>query len=120
MVRVANNYSAVTGACLMTPRATFDEVGGLSEQFPLNFNDVDYCLKVQARRSARRVRPRHGAVPLRVVEPVAEGYSPWELDQFRQRWRHATIEDPYVNPNFHPTAGSMVPPVYRPDGSVLV
>ena len=34
--------------------------------------------------------------------------------------RHATTVDPYVNPNFHPTAGSMVPPVYRPDGSVLV
>ncbi len=119
VVRVANNYSAVTGACLMTPRATFDEVGGLSEQFPLNFNDVDYCLKVQA--VGQRVVYDPDTVLFHFESSSRpEGYSPWELEQFRQRWRHATIVDPYVSASFHPTAGSMVPPVYRPDGSVLV
>jgi GT2 family glycosyltransferase len=119
VIRVANNYSAVTGACLMTPRATFDEVGGLSEQFPLNFNDVDYCLKVQA--VGQRVVYDPDTVLFHFESSSRpEGYSSWELEQFRQRWRHATREDPYVSRNFHPTAGSMIPPVYRPDGSVLV
>lgn len=40
------NYLAVTAACLMTPRKVFDEVGGLSEDFVVAFNDIDYCLKV--------------------------------------------------------------------------
>ena len=44
-VFIARNCLAVTGACLMTPRSTFDEVGGLSSAFPVNFNDIDYCLK---------------------------------------------------------------------------
>jgi hypothetical protein len=49
-----------------------------------------------------------------------EGYSPWELDLFRERWRYAAARDRYISPNFHPTAGAMVPPVYRPDGSVMI
>ena len=40
----------MTGACLMTPRETsFEEVGGLSTEFPVDYNDIDYCLKLRAR-----------------------------------------------------------------------
>jgi GT2 family glycosyltransferase len=41
-------FLAVTGACLLTPRSSFEEVGGLSEWLPLSYNDVDYCLKLRA------------------------------------------------------------------------
>lgn len=44
--------SAVTGACLLTRREHFESVGGLCLDLPLNYNDVDYCLK--QRRSGRR------------------------------------------------------------------
>ncbi|KQR16695.1 glycosyltransferase [Cellulomonas sp. Leaf334] len=40
------DYIAVTGACLLTRTELFQRVGGLTESLPLNFNDVDYCLKV--------------------------------------------------------------------------
>src|SRR5262249_29700959 len=44
------NYSAVTGACLMTRADVFAEVGGLNEQdLAVAYNDVDYCLKVRQR-----------------------------------------------------------------------
>ncbi|WP_315097935.1 glycosyltransferase [uncultured Cellulomonas sp.] len=42
------DYIAVTGACLLTRLDLFTQVGGLTEALPLNFNDVDYCLKVGA------------------------------------------------------------------------
>ena len=46
LLRVAHQCSAVTAACLLTRRADFHLVGGLDEfRFPVNFNDVDYCLK---------------------------------------------------------------------------
>jgi O-antigen biosynthesis protein len=45
----AQNLSALTGACLMMRRAVFDEVGGFDEQFAVNFNDIDLCLKVRAK-----------------------------------------------------------------------
>jgi GT2 family glycosyltransferase len=119
VVRVANNYSAVTGACIMTPRATFDEVGGMSLGFPLNYNDVDYCLKV-------------GAIGQRVVyDPDTVLYhfesstrSPdvmrAELDALRARWMYAIDRDPYDNPNFSRASVHMVTPIYHPDGSVFV
>lgn len=41
-------FSAVTAACLLVRKATFEAVGGLNErQLQVAFNDVDFCLKVQ-------------------------------------------------------------------------
>ena len=34
----------------MTRRELFDRVGGLSTSFPVNYNDVDYCLKLRQSR----------------------------------------------------------------------
>ena len=45
LLRVAREVSAVTGACLATPRAVWDELGGLSSEFAVAFNDIDYCLR---------------------------------------------------------------------------
>ena len=47
-LRVDQNYTAVTAACLMIRKSVYDEVGGLDEQdFKVSYNDVDLCLKVQ-------------------------------------------------------------------------
>jgi O-antigen biosynthesis protein len=97
-VLVAQNYLAVTGACLMTPRADFDRVGGLSTTFPVNYNDMDYCLKLIA--EGRRV----------VYDPDTVLYhfesssrttvvEDWEKEQLRARWLPITSVDPYSNPH---------------------
>jgi GT2 family glycosyltransferase len=41
------NYSAVTGACIMVRKHIFDEVGGFDEKLAIAFNDVDLCLKIR-------------------------------------------------------------------------
>jgi O-antigen biosynthesis protein len=41
------NYMSVTGALTMTTKQAFNKVGGWSEEFPLEYNDVDYCLKLR-------------------------------------------------------------------------
>ncbi|NBY58311.1 MAG: glycosyltransferase [Actinobacteria bacterium] len=46
-VRVQREASSVIAACLLTSRKVFEEVGGLSTQFPGNWNDIDFALKVQ-------------------------------------------------------------------------
>lgn len=46
---VNREVSGVTGACTGIRRDTYLEVGGLTEQLPLNFNDVDFCYKITAR-----------------------------------------------------------------------
>jgi GT2 family glycosyltransferase len=43
------NYSAVTGACLVLRKSVFEEARGLNENnLSVAFNDVDLCLKVKA------------------------------------------------------------------------
>lgn len=47
---LTSDMSAVTGACLIVRRSIYEEVGGLDAvNLPVSFNDVDFCLKVQAR-----------------------------------------------------------------------
>ena len=41
------DFSAVTGACLLVKASVWDEVGGLDEAFAVAFNDVDFCLRVR-------------------------------------------------------------------------
>lgn len=40
------DYSMVTGACQMTRRSLYDELGGYDEELAVGFNDSDYCLRV--------------------------------------------------------------------------
>ena len=42
----AQDYSAVTAACMMVKREAFDKVHGLSEEFQVAFNDIDFCLRL--------------------------------------------------------------------------
>lgn len=46
--QVRQQLSAVTGACLLIRRDVYDAVGGLDEAFQVAYNDVDFCLRVQA------------------------------------------------------------------------
>lgn len=40
---IDRNVIAVTGACLMVHRDKFEAAGGMSEELPVAFNDVDLC-----------------------------------------------------------------------------
>ena len=44
--QIAREVSGVTGACIAIRRAVYSEVGGMSVQFPNNFNDIDLCFKL--------------------------------------------------------------------------
>lgn len=46
--QVTQNYSAVTGACLLIRKSIYEELGGLDEiAFPVPYNDVDICIKIK-------------------------------------------------------------------------
>jgi GT2 family glycosyltransferase len=117
-VRVANNYLAVTGACLMTRRKVFDEVGGLSPLFPLSYNDVDYCLKLRT-QGLRVVYDPDTVLYHFESSSRSPDVSDWELELLQDRWRAEAWVDPYSNPNFDQHSIHRVPPVYLADGSRL-
>jgi len=46
--QLTQNYSAVTGACLLVRKDLYDSMGGLDEvDLKVFFNDVDFCLRVR-------------------------------------------------------------------------
>ena len=46
-LRLIQNYSAVTGACLVVRKSLYWEVGGMDgKHLTVAFNDVDFCLKL--------------------------------------------------------------------------
>jgi GT2 family glycosyltransferase len=99
-LKIARNLLAVTGACLMTPSELFAEVGGLSVTYPINYNDVDYCLKV--RGSGHRVVYDPDLV-MRHFESSSRSsdVADWEKEKLLGRWAGATNPDPYSNPYLH-------------------
>ena len=44
---VAQNMSAVTGACLVVRKSLYQQVGGLEEELQVAFNDIDFCLRLR-------------------------------------------------------------------------
>jgi O-antigen biosynthesis protein len=117
MLKVANNFQAVTGACLMSRRAVFDEVGGLSMLFPLNFNDIDYCLKLREQHLRAVVDPDTILYHYESSSRQAD-VSEWEIRLLQERHSSA-VPDPYYNPGFLETSLNYVAPVTLADGSVL-
>jgi GT2 family glycosyltransferase len=97
-VLVAQNYLAVTAACLMTTRDAFEEAGGFSTLFPNNYNDMDFCLKL--RTTGRRVVYDPDTVLYHFESSSRDNeVADWEKDQLRHRWLPLTIVDPSTNPN---------------------
>lgn len=93
------NYLAITGACLLMSRKKYDEAGMMDETFPVNFNDVDLCLKL-IEQGYRNVYSSQ--VLLYHYESVSrvKGYKASEMHRFVNKWDHLTVskEDPYYNP----------------------
>ncbi len=98
-LQVTRNYSSVTGACLLTRREVFHEVGGFDEErLPVTFNDVDLCLKM--RRAGylivytpfAKLYHHESATRRRSVEAR-------ETEVMRERWAELLVRDPYYNPN---------------------
>ena len=95
--RVARNYSAVTAACMLTPRRTFLELGGFDEQhFEVAYNDVDYCYRL----GEQGLRSVYCAdAELYHHEGHSRGFfdRPQEVAAFRRKY--AGKRDPYYSPH---------------------
>ena len=40
------NYSAVTGACMVLKKELYMKAGGMDENLPIAYNDIDFCIKI--------------------------------------------------------------------------
>ncbi len=104
--RLVQNYTAVTAACLLIRKTTFEEVGGLEERnLPVSFNDADLCLKVHAAGYRNLWTPfaelYHHESASRGQEdtPEKQARCKQEVDYMIERWVDILRMDPAHNPN---------------------
>jgi len=117
-ILVAANYLAVTGACLATRREVFEEVGGMSPLFPLNYNDVDYCLKVW--HSGRRVVYDPDTVLMHFESASrATTVCDDELRLLRGRWDHVIANDRFYPSGLSSKSVHFVPPIELHNGDLI-
>jgi GT2 family glycosyltransferase len=93
---ITRDVSAVTGACMAMRRSVFEQAGGFDEAFPVNYNDVDLCLRV---REAGYAVVMETAAVLRHDEATTRepGRSLHERELFYERW-HMRMHDPFYSP----------------------
>ncbi|HKM05097.1 MAG TPA: glycosyltransferase family 2 protein [Lachnospiraceae bacterium] len=103
----AQNVSAVTGACLMVARDLYDKLGGLSDDFAVALNDVDFCLRVREEGYLNVFTPFaelfHFESKSRGMDDKGDRASRYEeeCNQFKIKWKEVLEKgDPYFNINF--------------------
>nr|WP_246732888.1 glycosyltransferase family 2 protein [Methylobacterium sp. BTF04] len=103
---LAQEVSAVTGACLAMRASVFAEVGGFDgARLAVAFNDVDLCLRVRA--AGYRIvwtpyaRLVHHESKSRGAEDTPEKRARFEAEVrvMQERWGPQLRADPYYNPN---------------------
>lgn len=99
--KVIRNFSVVTGACAMTKRSLFQELGGLNEQYRIDYNDVDYCLRARAKGYCVVFTPY---AELTHHESITIGSRAGQTQRpeerlLRTQWADVIAHDPYYNPN---------------------
>lgn len=102
----AQDYSAVTAACMLVKRSAFDEVGGLTEELAVAFNDIDFCMKLRQAGYLIVYNPYaelyHYESKSRGLEDTPEKVARFnkEMQIFERRWPDIMRDgDPYYNPN---------------------
>lgn len=100
------DYSAVTAACLMTKKSVFEAVNGLSEDFVVALNDIDYCMKVRTLGKLVVYTPYaelyHYESKSRGLEDTPEKVERFntESKKFIDKWNTELLSgDPYYNIN---------------------
>jgi GT2 family glycosyltransferase len=88
-----------SGALLATPRALFNEIGGLDTRYaPAYYEDTDYCFQVREQGLAVYYQPQctvihlEGATAGHQVTHGAKRYQLFNHERFVERWQ-ATLKD---------------------------
>lgn len=97
--RVVRPCSAVTGACLISRRSVFEQVGRFDENLEVAFNDVDYCLRLNDAGYQVLYNPHAELIH---HESASRGVSGFyhDIRQMLRKWdRSRFLNDPFYNPN---------------------
>jgi GT2 family glycosyltransferase len=79
---------AVSGACLMTHRLIFQQVGGFSEDYFMYYEDMDYCFKVSNAGRKNYFVPDAAVIHHGGKSSGSEAFSPFSVTTMAESaWR---------------------------------
>jgi O-antigen biosynthesis protein len=100
------SFSAVTGACLVVRKSSYEAVGGLNEvELQVACNDIDFCLKLREAGYRNIYTPYaelyHHESASRGLDDTTEkqARSAKEVAYMKQRWGDLLLNDPAYSPN---------------------
>ena len=96
---IVRNYSALTAAVLASRKSLYKSVGGFDEAFGIDFNDVDFCLKLCAKGLRVVYTPFVSLYHFEGKTSARSAVNSNELVEFKRRWRPVLDRDPYYNIN---------------------
>lgn len=102
---LTQNFSAVTGACMVMCKSHYQQVGGMDENLAVAFNDVDLCLKLGDAGLRMVYEPRvrliHHESYSRGADdtPAKQRIFRREYDYMKMKWGKRLVHDPAYNPN---------------------
>lgn len=103
----AQNYMAVTGACLMTKKSLYNKYPLDEENFAVAYNDIDYCLRLWEAGYLNVFTPYseayHYESKSRGLDETDKPNPRYEREKanFRAKWgKYFNWNDPYYNPHF--------------------
>ena len=102
---VARQVWGITGACMAIPRAVFVGMGGLNEAFPVAYNDVEFCLRLNAHGYRIIWTPwallEHHEMATRPSDQTdaRRDLRLRELETLRRNWGEMMVRDPFFNAN---------------------
>ena len=101
------NYSAVTGACMIMRTEIYNEVKGLdSENLSVAFNDIDICIRIRECGYSIVWTPYaemlHHESASRGSDQTSDKIARFtrEVKYMQEKWNDKLEKDPYYNPNF--------------------
>ena len=97
MLTVTREVSSVIAACALTPRRVFIEVGGLSAQFPGDYNDIDFALKMQLLGKRVLYTPYTNCFHFESKSREAK-LNPAHVALLGERWRDQLENETYGHP----------------------
>jgi ADP-heptose:LPS heptosyltransferase/GT2 family glycosyltransferase len=104
------NVMAVTGACLLVRKETFDGLGRFDEAHEITNNDLDFCLRVH-KAGLLTVFTPYASLIHHELASRAMYKDVFDLTHFDKSWKSAfSAGDPYFNPRLSRHADD-----YRPD-----
>ena len=96
------NYLAVTAAAMLTSAEAFDQVGGFDPVFARDFNDVDYCLRLNQAGYRVAWTPYAHLTHHEGASIVRREADQAELEEFTLRWQRQYPSDPYYSLALNP------------------